>query len=116
VLFSFDEFFDYFLVLLLVALLEADLRVADDAPGVNDVGRSAESIALSHIRLGPEKDRVGEVHFLVGEARLETSLAVKSRSVECGTGGLRHVKSQGHSRHGLILFRPYWLKQQGGNQ
>jgi hypothetical protein len=50
-------------VLLLVARLEPDLRVFDDAPGVNDVGRSPIGIETTKVRVHPFEDRIGETHL-----------------------------------------------------
>src|ERR1700730_12236711 len=47
-----------------------------------------------------------------GEARSATSLAVRSRSVGCGTGGLRNFDGQEYCRHVLILSRQHRRKQQ----
>ena len=45
-------------VSLLVARLESDLRVSDDAPGVSDISRSPVRIALPQLRIRTPKDRI----------------------------------------------------------
>src|SRR5207253_4806534 len=59
-----QQLLDDLFIFLLVALLEADLRVTNDAPGVHDVGRSAVSVKLAQIRAGTVKDRVSNTQVL----------------------------------------------------
>jgi hypothetical protein len=60
-----QQLLDDFLIFLLVARCESYLRVADDAPGVNDVRRSAEAVTLAQIRAPAKKHGKGNAEFLV---------------------------------------------------
>lgn len=51
------------LVTLLVALLEPDLRVSDDASGVRDVARSPVRVALHKLGIGTPEDRKCKPEF-----------------------------------------------------
>lgn len=54
-----EQLSDDRLVTLLVPRLEAELRVSDDAAGVNDVGGSPVGVALAEVGAVSEKHRVG---------------------------------------------------------
>ncbi len=47
-------------VSLLVARLESDLRVLDDAPGVSNISRSPVRIALRQLRVRSPEDRISK--------------------------------------------------------
>jgi hypothetical protein len=61
----FQDVPDDLLVLLFVALFEADLRVPNDAPGVNDVRRSAKGVSFAQVRTVSEEDGVRDSELLV---------------------------------------------------
>jgi hypothetical protein len=48
-LFQLQDLPDDFLVLLLIAFLEAHLGIPDDATGVSDIGRSPEGVLLGEV-------------------------------------------------------------------
>lgn len=55
-----EHLFDDGFVSLLVACLESDLRVSDDAPGVSDVSWSPVRIVLGQLRVRSPKDRISK--------------------------------------------------------
>lgn len=68
---------NHLLVLLLVAFFKPDLRVLDDAHGVNDESRSAECVLFAKFRLMAVEKRVGDFHFI---GQLDRRLALRVHS------------------------------------
>jgi hypothetical protein len=62
-LLSRENVLDHGLVLLLIAVLEAHLRVPNDAAGVDNERRSAEGVLFPKVRSVPVEDRVGDLQF-----------------------------------------------------
>src|SRR5258708_5828760 len=84
------------------------MALAESPPSPTASGdRSARSAV-------PYPSFVKNAVIAAGDVSSATSLAVRSRSVGWGTGGLQNVESQEHSWHVLILFRLHRLKQQRG--
>jgi hypothetical protein len=54
-----QQLLDGLVVFLFVPLLKANLGVTNDAAGVDDIGRSAERVVLTHVGAVPVEDRIG---------------------------------------------------------